>query len=155
MVIAYEKFRTVRRQLNLIFTQNLKHLEIGPKQAVMLRFIDSTGKCSLADLSRATATDPAAVNRAVASMISRGLIHRQEHETDHRCWQVLLTEKGRKMAAEIDQIYGRVAEVLVAPLNTEERNTLLSLLDKVAESITPVKMGTKNKIQSALLKQKG
>ncbi len=135
MVVAYEKFRAVRRQLNLIFTQNLRPLKIGPKQAVMLRHIDSMGKCSLADLSRATATDPAAVNRAIASMISRGLIHRQAHESDHRCWQVSLTEKGRNMARDIDRVYGQVAEVLVAPLNTEERNTLLSLLDKVAESI--------------------
>jgi DNA-binding MarR family transcriptional regulator len=139
MVIAYEKFRAVRRMLNLIFTQNLKHLAIGPKQAVMLRHVDSTGKCSLADLSRATSTDPAAVNRAVASMISRGLIQRQEHESDHRCWQVSLTEKGRKMAGEIDRIYGQVADVLVAPLNNEERQTFLSLLDKVADSITAAK----------------
>ncbi len=146
MVIAYEKFRTVRRMLNLIFTQNLKHLSIGPKQAVMLRHVDSSGKCSLADLSRATATDPAAVNRAVASMISRGLIQRQEHESDHRCWQVSLTEKGRKMAAEIDRIYAQVADVLVAPLNTEERTTLLSLLDKVADSITATKPLSKKEL---------
>jgi DNA-binding MarR family transcriptional regulator len=145
MVTAYEKFRAVRSQLNLIFTQNLKHLEIGPKQAVMLRHVDSTGKCSLADLSRATATDPAAVNRAVASMIFRGLLQRQEHESDHRCWQVSLTEKGRKMALEIDRIYAKVADFLVAPLNNEERHTLVSLLDKVAESISSTKDGAKKK----------
>ena len=146
MVIAYEKFRTVRRQLNLIFTQNLKHLSIGPKQAVMLRHIDSSGKCSLADLSRATATDPAAVNRAVSSMISRGLIQREEHETDHRCWQVSLSEKGRKLAGEIDRIYAQVADALVAPLNNEERHTFLSLLDKVAESIPAPKIGSKKEM---------
>jgi DNA-binding MarR family transcriptional regulator len=139
MVVAYEKFRAVRRQLNLVFTQNLKHLKIGPKQAIMLRHIDTTGKCSLADLSRATVTDPAAVNRAVAAMISRGLIDRHEHETDHRCWQVSLSEKGKTMAREIEKIYARVADVLVSPLTTEERHSLLAILDKVAESITPQK----------------
>jgi len=144
MVIAYEKFRAVRRQLNLIFTQNLKHLSIGPKQAVMLRHIDSSGKCSLADLSRATATDPAAVNRAVASMISRGLIRREAHESDNRCWQVFLSDKGLQMAQEIDRIYARVAEVLVAPLSQEERHTFLSLLDKVSDSIpAAAKAGSK------------
>ncbi len=143
MVIAYEKFRAVRRQLNLVFTKHLKHLAIGPKQAVMMRHIDSSGKCSLADISRATATDPAAVNRAISSMISRGLIQRQEHESDHRCWQVSLTEKGRKMAGEIDLIYAKVADVMVAPLNSEERHTLLSLLNKVSDSIKPEKIGVK------------
>lgn len=145
MVTAYEKFRVVRSHLNLVFTQNLKHLGIGPKQAVMLRHVDSMGKCSLADISRATITDPAAVNRAVASMLSRGLLQRQEHESDHRCWQVSLTEKGRKMAVEIDRIYTQVGNVLVAPLNNEERHTLVSILDKVVESISTAKDGAKKK----------
>jgi hypothetical protein len=43
------------------------------------------------------------------------------------------------MAREIEKIYARVADVLVSPLTTEERQSLLAILDKVAESITPQK----------------
>jgi hypothetical protein len=57
-----------------------------------------------------------------------------------------LSEKGRKLAGEIDRIYAQVADALVAPLNNEERHTFLSLLDKVAESIPAPKIGSKKEM---------
>jgi len=54
-----EVFGLIQREINLLFTSQLKSLEIGPKQAIMLRYVQKFPKISHAQLARATATDPA------------------------------------------------------------------------------------------------
>ncbi len=56
MIQALEKFGKLRRRLNLSFTQSLKPLGIGPKQAVLLHHLCNYGTSSPAGLSCATIT---------------------------------------------------------------------------------------------------
>ena len=139
MITILEKFGKLRRKLNLLFTQALSPLGIGPKQAVLLRYLSTRGESSLADISRATVTDPAAVNRSVAVLIKKGMIQRREHATDQRRWQVSLTRKGKGQAMEVEKIYAATAEKMVEGLLPREKEAFAALLDKMLASFSPNK----------------
>ncbi len=136
MIQALEKFGKLRRRLNLSFTQSLKPLGIGPKQAILLHYLSSHGTSSPTGLSRATVTDPAAVNRAVAVLLKRTLVRREEHATDQRRWQLSLTPKGQNLAGRVEGLYASVSRKLVDPLSPAEKKVFLRLLDKILDSFT-------------------
>lgn len=141
MVNSLAIMELIRKKINREFRRNLKRLEITPNQAAMLRHVSVRGSCSLADISRTNVTDPASVNRLVKSLVNQGLIQKNDHASDHRCWQISLSEKGRQVASEISHIYANVDDFMISPLTMEERNIFSALLVKVLAAMRSPKKG--------------
>lgn len=129
-----ESFGRLRRALNLHFTQILRPLGIGAKQAALIRLLDKQGTASLAELSRFTLTDPAATTRAVNVLLKRGLVRQAEHPTDKRRWQMALTPQGEKMAVKIHKVYGDIAQRVSGFLTPGERKELTGILLKLNQA---------------------
>ena len=134
-----EKYGQFRRGLNLLATQILRPLGIGPKQASFLWHLSRRGKASLADLSKATLTDPTAAGRLAKVLIKRGVMERRDHPTDQRSWEVKLTPKGVQLAAEIEKAYEDLAERAVKPLTAGEKKQFSDILDKLLGSMGKAK----------------
>jgi DNA-binding MarR family transcriptional regulator len=128
---SLEIFAQIRRQINLLFTAQLKSLELGPKQAIMLKFIHKSPRSSHAQLARATATDPAAVGRATDSLVKQGLILREEHPQDRRQWVLILSKRGKEVMEPVNKIIESISEDFLYALNGRERVQLKSLLKKI------------------------
>lgn len=147
-----EKYGQLRRGLNLLATQILRPLGIGPKQASFLRHLSRHGKASLSDLSKSTLTDPAAAGRLVKVLQKRGVIERRDHPTDQRSWEVELTTRGMQLVKEVEKAYQRLAEKAVKPLSIAEKKEFSNLLDKLLDSLgalkTPVPGSAKNREES-------
>jgi len=69
----------------------------------------------------------------VDDLESRGLVRRQEKPEDRRSYALHLTDKGRSALMQAGQIGREHNEALCAGLSREERETLASLLVRVAD----------------------
>ena len=130
-----DKFGRLRRKLNLRATLDLKPLGIGPKQALIIRELKRAEVSSLADLARSTATDPAALGRAIDTLIKKEWVAQREHPSDRRRWNVHLTKKGYSVAAKVDVIYGGLAEKLLEALTASEQENFSNILSKILTSV--------------------
>lgn len=128
------QFGSIRKYLNLRATKALKAFGIGPKQAILIRALGDK-ESSLAELSRATQTDPAATGKAVDNLIKRGLLDQHPHPTDRRRWVVSLTKQGTSLHREVTKIWEQLADEMVAPLTREQRNSFGSLLKTISQSL--------------------
>jgi len=64
----------------------------------------------------------------------RGLLRRERDSDDRRRQRVALTEGGRALVRELQQIALRSQEELLHPLSEPERATLVSLMRRVVDS---------------------
>lgn len=132
-ILILETFGRFRRGLNLAWNNGLKDLGLGTKQGLFLRYLAKHESASQADLSRATLTDPAAVNRALDSLQTRGWVARHDDPGDRRRWIVRLTPEGLKTAKKVDGVYRSLANEVFSSLKESERKTLYSLLLRLLE----------------------
>jgi DNA-binding MarR family transcriptional regulator len=134
-----EEFGQFRRGLNLLFTSALRTLGLGVKQASILRFLSQRGKASLAELSRDTLTDPAGMTRVIGVLLKQGVLYQKEHATDKRRWEMALTPKGRKLAADVEKLYSSLSEQVFKDLTDGEKTGLSKTLQKLSRSLLSLK----------------
>ena len=145
-----ESFGRLRRSLNLYFTQAVRPLGMGAKQAALIRYLAKHKTASLAELSRFTLTDPAATTRAVNLLLKRGWVHQEEHPTDKRRWQMALTPHGEKQAALVEKIYGKIAGQVSKSLTAAERKGFSETLLKLNRVFPAESPGGKRSKSTAL-----
>jgi DNA-binding MarR family transcriptional regulator len=126
-----EEFGRCRRALNLHFGNALRPLGLGSKQGSLLRFLSKRGKACLADLSRDTQTDPAAMTKIVNLLLKEKLVRQGEHPTDKRRWVLVLTPQGEKLAAEVEKIYQALSEGVLEVLGPGDKSHFLKTLQKI------------------------
>jgi DNA-binding MarR family transcriptional regulator len=138
-----EEFGRCRRALSLYFNHALRSQGLGTKQASILRFLAKRGKASLADLSRDTLTDPAAMTKMVNHLLKDDLVRQSEHPTDKRRWELTLSPQGLKLASRVETLYAKRAGEALEILTTSERSAFGSILCKVASNLAGNKISFK------------
>jgi DNA-binding MarR family transcriptional regulator len=103
-------------------------------QSATLSALRELGPCSLTDLGRAAATDPATTRGVVERLRQRGMITLLDDPADKRKVIVRLAPPGLRFLATIDPVMPRIADATVAPLNVAERLALEYLLLKVTDA---------------------
>lgn len=68
-------------------------------------------------------------------MVEKGLVERSVSETDARRKQIALTEKGMEQQEVCRNVFLETEELMVAGFTPEERETLLTLLKRVASNL--------------------
>ena len=79
-----------------------------------------------------TAMDKAKVSRAVATLLKRGLIEREPHETDQRLIQLTLSKAGRRIYEAIIPRARAIEAEMTKGLSKADIAQLHSVLDRVA-----------------------
>ncbi len=131
-----EEFGRCRRALTLHFNNAVRPLGLGVKQAPLLRFLSKRGKASPAELSRDTQTDPAAMTKMVNLLLKQGLLRQGEHPTDKRRWELALTPRGEKLAAEIEKIYRLLSGTALEALTAGEKTNFVKTLQKITRHLS-------------------
>jgi MarR family 2-MHQ and catechol resistance regulon transcriptional repressor len=126
-----DAIRVLRRSLTRAATAAFAETGVGPKQVVVLRELRRVGKASQVELSRATATDPAAMMRAIDALEGRGWVQRSSCEDDRRCKLVSLTPEGRRALRGIDVSYEALRSLANGALASGERKQFCELAAKV------------------------
>lgn len=127
-----DALRVLKRSLSRAATAAFAETGVGPKQVVVLRELRRVGKASQVELSRATATDPAAMMRAIDALEIRGWVKRSSCEDDRRCKLVSLTAEGRRALRGIDAAYEELRALANGALAGAERARFCELASKLA-----------------------
>lgn len=126
-----EQFGVVRRQINRLGIIYLKEIDMGPKQMLLLRFVSKHRLCTMSEISCGVGSDKASVTRMVNALVSAKYLDRVTSQDDRREIRISLGVKAKKIIPNIDNIYRKISDDFTSSLSTQERNSLLLMLNKI------------------------
>lgn len=89
-------------------------------------------------LSRFQGVSPNTTSSLLAGLEEQELIQRVKHPTDNRKQIITITDEGRKLIHEVGPRYVQFMDALSSALSQEERQILMTLLNKMAHAILDV-----------------
>ena len=115
------------------FTEALKPSELNPKHVGVL-FQVRAQPCSQQGLIEAVGVDPSKLVGLLNDLEDEGLIVRRRDPADRRRHIVELSKEGRAQIAAAERAIAKVEQKLFAGIDDAEREQLLGLLAKVADT---------------------
>lgn len=115
------------------FAERLRPLGLGPAHAGILRILEASPAITQQVLASALGSPPSRLVALVDELESKGLVERQENETDRRRYALWLTAKGRSTLNDIGSVVRGHQNELLAALSETERHQLTVLLMRIAE----------------------
>ena len=95
------------------------------------------GSTGVTDLARCAQLNPGAMTRLLDRLEERGVLERVADPNDRRALNIVLTETGLSIWADINHCGQRVRERAVQGMDAGEREQLFRLLDQVLRNLTP------------------
>ena len=117
------------------FKESLDDVALEPRHFVVMRAVDSISRPSqqlLADRLHIPASSMVGV---IDQLEERGLVTRELDLADRRVHVVVLTEEGRALLARAMEVAMGIEMSVCAGLGSDEREALLSLLERVATNL--------------------
>lgn len=116
-----------------LFLNECSPFNLTPVQYAALAAIQAHEGTDATRLSAMIAFDRATIGNVLERLEKRGLIRRDASSTDRRQKLLFLTGSGQQLLTEVTPYVERVQERILAPLNTDERQTLMQLLTKLTD----------------------
>jgi DNA-binding MarR family transcriptional regulator len=133
-----DTFAGLRRGLASVIDEVYAPLGIGSTQAKLLRAVGASQPISQAELARATDTDPAAVGRALRTLVTRGWLRRRRSRDDGRAFSLELTPAGDAILKQALRARDALAVRMSASL--EERD--LVAFERIAKKLIDALSGS-------------
>jgi MarR family transcriptional regulator, organic hydroperoxide resistance regulator len=108
-------------------------LQLSPGVIKTLMRLGHRDGVSMGEMARGIGVDPSYVTALVDDLDTRGLARREPAPDDRRVKIIVLTDAGRAVAADIDQVLS-VPPAAFSDLSRAELRQLRDLLDKVVEA---------------------
>lgn len=102
-------------------------------QKRILIILNEVERITQRDLTERLGIQPGSASEILSKLENAGLIIRIQNETDRRTTDVCLTDAGRELAAEAAAQRQKRHEEMFSCLSEEERQDLLSLLERVCD----------------------
>jgi MarR family transcriptional regulator, lower aerobic nicotinate degradation pathway regulator len=122
--------RQVWQRHTAIFAKDIG-INLTPTQWAALSKLAETGPCSQNQLGRLTAMDVATIKGVIDRLTARGLTETSPDPEDGRRLLVSLTRAGQQLAEKIAPNALAISKETLAPLDPRERETLVTLLNKL------------------------
>jgi len=112
-------------------------LGLSPGQPKILERLKEMDGCMQKELAAACHVEPATITSILPGMEKKGLIKRENktYISGKRSLSVSLTEKGHLMEREVARIVDEVEELSFNGFTKEERDSFLSMIERVYENI--------------------
>jgi len=125
--------RRAHQRATFYFQQVMNGQDLTPTQHAAIATLLKHGELSQNHLGRLTAMDPSTISIVVRKLLNNGLIERRGSKKDQRLAIIKLTDKGLRYS--IDRLADslEVARRVLAPLTSEEQETLMTLLHKIGD----------------------
>jgi len=117
-----------------IFLDECRELALTPLQFAVLAALRQAGSMDQATLGGVAALDRTTIRVVLEKLEERGVIQRCQSNKDKRSMIVSITEAGLKLLAQSKPHVQRVQDRILSPLTAKERETLVDLLNKMAET---------------------
>jgi DNA-binding MarR family transcriptional regulator len=89
------------------------------------------GPSTQTEVGQALRVDAAAMSKATAELLERGLVERRPHPGDRRAHHLVLTGAGRDLQRELWRVGVAVQDELFGALDAGEQRTLIDLLRRL------------------------
>ncbi|QIO34716.1 MarR family winged helix-turn-helix transcriptional regulator [Bradyrhizobium sp. 1(2017)] len=122
--------RQVWQRHSSIFSRDIG-TNLTPTQWAALSKLAETGACSQNQLGRLTAMDVATIKGVIDRLTARGLTETSQDPEDGRRLLVSLTRAGQQLAEKLAPNALAITRETLAPLDARERETLMTLLNKL------------------------
>lgn len=121
------------------FGQRLSTLQLDPPHAGILRAVGAAEGLSQKALAERLGIVPSRLVDLLDELAQRGLIERRDDRDDRRVYALHLTGQGALALESIARVGREHQQALLASLNARERETLTTLLRRIAEQqgLTP------------------
>jgi DNA-binding MarR family transcriptional regulator len=114
------------------FERRLGPLGISPGQFGLLALIAANPGISQIELARAVGRDKSTISPAIDRLRQRRLLTRRRSEGDRRAAAIALTRDGEALLHRLEELVEEHERSIAADLTDAERQTLLTLLGRVA-----------------------
>ena len=118
-----------------IFVEECALYKLTPPQHSTLIVVGHCPGIDQAALARAVGFDRATIGHVVGGLEARGLLKRQNSNTDRRRKTLVLTAQGRALMRRAAVAIERTSERLLAPLRPENRRTFVAFLLQLAGTL--------------------
>jgi len=125
----------VQRLMRRRFEARASGLGLSSAQWRLLVRVAKEEGITQARLAELLEIEPISVSRLIDRMEGGDWIERRADSSDRRVRTVHPTEKARKAYASVKSLAGEVYEEALTGLSTEQRRTLITCLDKIAENL--------------------
>ena len=113
------------------FTEALEPLGIGPRDFLLMRFVDASDGQSQQALAERLGIPPSRMVALVDHLEEMGLIERRPDPEDRRVRRLFLTRAGRSVLEKAGKIAIDYETQLCAGINRKEREQLIDLLQRL------------------------
>ena len=103
------------------------------------------GRAIMSDLAANLGVPLSTATHTVDRLVAKGLVVRARSEKDRRIVEVDISERGKKMQAALRSAHQAMARSWLEPLSAADRDTFLSLMDKIALRARPEGRSTEAK----------
>jgi DNA-binding MarR family transcriptional regulator len=110
-------------------------VELNHSQYLVIKLLAKYGTQMPGDLARWLDHNAGAMTRLLDRLEDKGYVRRQPHAEDRRALRIELTEAGQALWGTIRQCSERMQQAALHDLSETERNTLLSLLRRVRDTL--------------------
>lgn len=109
--------------------------ELSHEQAFVLGYLVQNPGAIQRDIAEVSRTSAASVSSLLQGLERRGLIERRTEGDNARSKRVFATPAGTELIAGFDTAMAAADDVILAPLDQDERDTLHALLTKVTAEL--------------------
>ena len=113
------------------------------KQHILVELLAHDGEMTQRDLQEASCITSASLSEVIAKLEAEGLVSRERSETDRRQLTVTLTPEGERKAHEVVRTRAEFEARAFDCLTEDERNSLVTILDRVAAHWTQLEKDKK------------
>ena len=104
--------------------------QVSPSHLALIEYVGGHGGCGIQEMAEALHLSTPTVSVSVRQLEEKAYLTRQPHPEDGRAVQLFLTEAGENVHTQSQAFHCRKFEKLLSGLNPEEREILVSLLEK-------------------------
>ncbi|MEM6371384.1 MAG: MarR family transcriptional regulator [Pseudomonadota bacterium] len=105
--------------------------KVGPMGGLFLMHLGQLEPCSLNALAQATGRDNSQLTRLMRTLVEKGLLTREQSETDGREAVLRLTPTGHKFILEANRMMAKIVQDMLSEFSPTDREQLLGLLKRV------------------------
>lgn len=121
------------------FSEALEPVGIGPREFLLLRFVAASAGQSQQALAERLGVPASRMVALVDDLEDQGLVERRPDPDDRRVRGLHLTKEGSETLARAAQVAIEYEQKLCSPLEADERDELIDLLQKIQEGQTELR----------------
>lgn len=130
--------RTTHRMMHRLLQDRIEPYGVTIGMWYFLRALWRKDGIILTELCRHVGTMAPTAVIALNAMEAAGLISRRRDESDRRCVNIYLTEKGREMEELFRPVAEGVSEAALAGLQPQQRHDLIESLKLIQRNLSPL-----------------